>query len=291
MTIYKPISLNLVASTQFGTGRIAVAASNHLWSWKPYPGTADQNLDLQWAVNNQYGSDYRIIHKGVHKDDWKAFAPNLNNYYVLPVLQVASDYFFDIEGVKQALLNLNSLTASIREFYRLQVGKTFRLLEPICQYSELNSQQWYDLAQLSLYDSHRAEYGDKAIATLKDRFGQVMNPNLIYLVTQFCGFNPAKIANKISPYGAINRGNISVIPATACLEQRTTTDPNDFNSLFACGHELGHAFGLPHTDQNSVDKLTPGWGNSIMQWGWNGLDNANLLPCEIDKLKTSPFFF
>lgn len=284
---YRSINLNAACTEQFGIGWGPTRTSEHLWSWRAVAaGQPPQNIDLKRAVNRQCGPDYKLVHIGAHAYDWRAFAPMINNYYVVPVLQIAADFFYDIAAVRQALANYNSGIASIREFYRLQTGKTFRLLPPICQYTPITATQWYDLAQLSLFDSHRAAYGDKSIELLKSGFGGVMNPHLIYLVTQFCGPNPA---SKISPYGAINRGNISIVPATACLEERTVSDKNDFHALYAIGHELGHAFGLPHSDM--ITPRPDNYGDSLMLWGWNGRDNAILLDSEKAKLLQTPYFF
>lgn len=287
MQSLKSIDLNLAAQKQWGDGFYAFSLGNHIYQWRAKLGARYESMDLQKAVQSQYGPDFKLVLSGVDRDGWKAFNHLAFNYQVLPVLQIATDYFYDPTSVKIAVDNLNSLVASIREFYRLQVGKTFSLLETICQRTSLNSQQWYDLAQKSIDPVYREEYGDKSMEILKAEFGYSINPKIIYLVTQFCGPNPS---NKISPYGAINRGNISVIPATACLEQRTTNDPNDFSSLFACGHELGHGFGLPHTDSVPESEQPYGWQNSIMQWGWNDLPTANLTEKEKAFLYNSPYF-
>lgn len=285
--MYRSLNLNAAANEQCGIGYQAVKKGEHLWQWKAEaPSRPSLDIDLQRAATRQCGPDYKVIHTGIHAYDWAAFAPVLTNYYIVPVMQIAADMFYDIAAVRQALENFNSGIASVREFYRLQTGKTFRLLPPICQYTPLTALQWYDLAQLSLYDSHRAEYGDKAIELLRSGFGGAMNTNLIYLVTQFCGPNPT---SRISPYGAINRGNISIVPATACLEERTVSDKNDFPALYAIGHELGHAFGLPHSDM--INPRPDNYGDSLMLWGWNGRDKAILLDSEKQKLLQTPYFF
>lgn len=284
---YKHLSLNAACTEQFGIGWSPTYASDHLWSWKAIcAGQLPQNIDLKRAVNRQCGPDYKLVHIGTHAYDWRAFAPMLQSYYVLPVMQIAFDWFYDWAAVRNAVENFNSAIASIREFYRIQTGKTFRPLPTICQYTGLTADQWYNLAQLSLYDAHRAKYGDQSIEILKAGFDGLMNQNIVYIVTQFCGPNPA---SKISPFGAINRGNISVVPGTVCLEQRTTNDPNDFNALYAVGHELGHAFGLPHSD--TLVPRPDSYGDSIMLWGWNPRPNAILLGSEKTKLLQSPYFF
>lgn len=288
MEYFKNLDLNWAAKNQCGDGFIAKQYSDHLYGWGAYkPGLQIQSIDMQLAVQRYYGPEYHSVFTGVHAYDWKAYAPMLWSYKVVPVLQISADLFSQIDLVKIAVNNFSSLINSVRDFYYQQVGETFDVLPVLCQESKVTNKQWFDVAQKSLDPAYREVYGDLSMQILKDRF-KVINPKLIYIVTQFCGFD--NLPDKISPFGAINKGNISVIPATACLEQRTTNDPNDYLSLFACSHELGHASGLPHTDTIPAYQRPSNWENSIMQGGWGWKMPPILLESEKAFLRNSPFF-
>jgi len=241
-------------------------------------------IDMTRAAREEWGMDFIAVYTGVHAYDWVAFNHKAHTNLVVPVMQVAPDYFWQVDDVRTAKSNFEAEIKIAQDFYRNQLGETFEFLPTIVQYGSLNSQKWYDLAQQSLDPAHRNDYFDQSFYILNKEFLNYINPNLIYLVTQFYDVDPDKVATKISPYGALNRGNVSVVPGTVCLSPPTTP------GLFAIAHELGHAFGLPHTDTIPADQRPSNWVESIMQNGWNGYPNAILLESEKNTLRQSPYF-
>jgi len=279
--MFKPIDISKAALTQ--TGCADVVCSEHLWSWKTKTG---QNIDLNKAAVQQHGAGHQAVATGVHAYDWAAYKPSEPTNMIQPVMQVAADLFYSVGMVRDGLAKFSSAIESVRGFYQQHLGKSFQVLKPIIQYSNLSIAQWSALQEATKNDLTRYSYLDQAQSTLVNEF-KTLNTKMVYLVTQYCGDKPELWL------GAANRANVCVVPPRCCSVWMPALGPFDAlqrNIIFAIGHELGHAFGLPHPDQAKEDLRPNGWQNSIMQWGFNDLDKALLTSPEKTALKTNAYF-
>lgn len=262
----------------------------HIWKWaakKPndqgrYP------LDFQQFSDNKrpYGKNWRIVpsygpdnKSPLDAYSLRYFHPFSWDYHVIPIVQVAADFHYDNEGVRVACENFLHNVAAVSDWYASQLGNGFRVLRPMAIPSNRRSDQWkaiYD-AQSDRYDLWKACLDD-----VKGFFDNRMNSNLIYLVTQYNGNKPDW------DYDAAGGGNFSVVSsfATNWKYQPGTPSPLDETVMYAIAHELGHCFGLGHTEQN----MAPGedWGKSVMMWGKP--NDAILVKYEKERLKNNSFF-
>jgi hypothetical protein len=279
--MFKPIDISKAALAQTGSGE--VVCSEHLWSWRTKQG---HNIDLNKAAATQFGPAYQAVATGNHAYDWAAFNQSEESHIVIPIMQVASELFFSVGMVRDGLARFYSAIGAVRTWYLNQVGKTFKIHKPLVQYSGITSSDWAKLQNDSLVSSTRYNYLDKAQSILNNEF-KTLNPNAVYLVTQYCGERADLWL------GAANRSNVCVVPPRCCSVWTPALGPTnelEQNIMFAIGHELGHAFGLPHPDQLTESARPQGWQSSIMQWGYNGINPAILTTNEKTALITNPYF-
>lgn len=229
-----------------------------------------------------YGANWRIVAN--YGDDGKSpldsysmryFNPYNWDWHIVPIIQVASDYWRENEKIRIAADNYLHNLKVVSDWYKSQVGQGFRLLRPIIICSQRNRTQWKDIyvANTDRYDLWKICSDD-----LRSYFSHRVNPNIIYCVTQFCG------PDAVWDYDAAGGGGIMVVSSfsTTMKYYPNTTDQTDNTILYAMGHEIGHNLGMPHSE--GPDKY-----KSIMYTAKP--PEAILLQYEIEKLKSnSPFF-
>lgn len=274
-----PIDVNRAAQEQCGKNYTSQfdPTAQHLWSWTAVCGGYRYSLDMARAATLQHGPGFVPVSIGVHAYDWRVYNPSLPANFVQPILMVSCDKFGDIEGVRIAIENLKSALTTIQNWYKVQVGKTFALLAPLIFYSPTTSATWKSICQSTLQPETRFSLQEKIESEFHFR-----NPKMQYVVGVMGGEHGA---------GSSNRGGITALPPFDCTifchpTQFTGMDQVHKDVLYAIGHELGHGFGLEHSD---VAK-DPGWETSIMQCGWHNYNTCQLTTAEQFALINSRYF-
>jgi hypothetical protein len=257
-------------------------APGHAYSWqakKPNDSTR-YSIDLQPWCSAAYGADTRVVQSSF--DGWKRFNPYAYDWHVLPVVLVATDRFWDAAAIQQGVANFRHNLACVADWYQTQIGKSLRLLEPQLFCGRRTSKEWYDLYvnQTDRYDLWKA--CDEELVRL---YGNRLNANILYVVTQYCGYTPEWDWDAAGGMMHIGRGFLAVVSsfATSWRFENGSAPTWDETVLYALGHEMGHCLGLPHTPDTQA-----GWDRSIMR---RGMPLSAILTAEEKaKLATNPFF-
>ncbi len=280
---YYPIDLNREAREVYGPSASAVTIGPHLWDWRAYVNGQYYSLDLNHAVSVQYGSGWALVSVGVGRYDWKAVNLNQLPYSILPVLEVASDQFFNVTAVADGITKYKSVMQATQNWYGLRAGKTFKMLTPIVIYTNRTSASWNALSASTQNAANRFDLYYEVVAQYQARLPMPAGTVKIAAVP-FSGNSPdvwlgAASAGQFA-VGAPRASSVSC-PSSGAQNARCA------DAEYAMGHELGHLFGLAHTCD--VYPSATNCGNSIMQTAkpWNAI----LLPGEISTLSASPFFY
>lgn len=263
----------------------------HIHWWAARKGTNDPG---RYGLNFQqfsdacrpYGKNWRIVpaYASDHASpldaySLKYFHPYSYDFHVLPIVLVAKDFSYANDEVKTACDNFLHNVNAVSDWYATQLGKGFRILRPMAIPSQKTVNEWkaiYD-AQADRYDLWKVCYD-----WLRVYFDQRINNNIVYLITQYNGNTPNW------DYDAAGGGNVSVVSSFACNWRYApgTPSPMDETVMYAIAHELGHCFGLGHTEKNLA--VNEDWGKSVMMWGKP--NDAILVEYEKQRLRTNPFF-
>ena len=283
---FYPIDVNRAAQQQFGFLATAVMVQDHLYGWKASVGGQLYGIDMQRAVEMQYGSGYVLAAIGVAAYDWRAVRWSELNNRVIPVMPVASEYFWNVSAVRSGLANLKTVLVSIQNWYDLRAGQTFHYTLPLIVplQSTLNAAQWNALSAATSDSDHRWDLMNAAIDDYRRSYPR---PNSAQktIIVPFTGASQDVWLGAASTDGryavAPPRASSLVCPSSGTLDYRCA------DATYAVGHELGHIFGLQHScDAYPSDAACT---SSIMQVGkpWNAI----LLPGEIATLTPQVFFW
>lgn len=240
-------------------------------------------IDLQAYSNTKYSADWRVVLSGMGKSEWAWFNPFYQTYQIVPVIQVASDVLWNVQEVNAARDNFAHNVKQVAEFYRAQLGKTFQVHEPILFYSNRDSRKWYDIYQQCTKAETRFMLYDTVRMDLEAAFGRRINSNLIFVAAQYCGNQPTW------DWGAAGGGWLNVVSAFACCHRYKPETAGQWEQTvaYALAHEIGHCFGLPHTDSlRDTSKLD--YNKAVMLRGFP--PNALFAPYEKEILNNNAFF-
>jgi hypothetical protein len=280
-----PIDVNRAAQQQFGSSATAVLVQDHLYGWKASVGGRLYGIDMARAVADQYGAGYVLGAVGVAGYDWRAIRWSGLNNFVIPVMPVASDYFWNVSAVRDGLAKFQSVLITIRNWYGYRAGESFHYVQPLIipLQSTQTAAQWNALSALSADAGHRYDFMNAAIGEYRRSYPTPASAQKAVIVP-FTGDSPDVWLGAASTSGvyAVSppRATSLTCPATGTLDYRCA------DATYAIGHELGHTFGLQHAcDAYPSD---PNCGNSIMQTGKP--QGAILLSGEISALTPQVFF-
>jgi hypothetical protein len=281
-SFFKSIDVSRAARDQYGPLADAVATGDHLYDWKARVGRELKGLDLEQAVAAQYGPDFTLVAVGVHKFDWKAIRFADLDGVILPVMAIASDQFFDIDGVRHGLSSFESVLGTVQAWYNAHVEGKLRVLAPVIIPTSQSSTQWVALSTVTQDPAHRYDLLDAAIAAYESSLPKPPE-DVRVVIAPYSGPSPDVWL------GAASRGRYAVSPQRATSVSCPAAGPMSSecsDAAYAIGHELGHTFGLGHTCDEYPNHSR--CSDSIMQTGKP--PEAILLQREVCILLDTPFF-
>jgi hypothetical protein len=309
---YLGLDLNYAVQFQYGTTAKAVLVFNHLFGWRAQVGTQLYPIDMQRAVHDLYGSAYRLAAVGVGAYDWRAvnlyqFSTNYTYPYVvtrtvLPVMIIASDYFYNVGAVQQALANFESVLTRTRTWYAQAMttyggpSMTFRLLQPLVVFnqSSYTAAQWNALAT----GLSTSNFLNAAVQEYSNAYTQGPNNLLRAVVIPFTGLNTGvsgrgggfyvgsdPINNYFSLAVGAPQAGSETCPATGTL------DASCSSASYWIGHELGRAFGLQECAEPNPGLCQYSIMFDFPAYLSPSLGNPFLTPDQITALANTGFLF
>jgi len=271
---FKPLDLERAVHDQYGQNTAIAWASEHLYDWRArvqVNANPAQYLfspvSISGAVTAQYGPKWVPVALGVHRYDWRAVRFSTLGCKVLPVMLIACDRFFDIDGVRLGLDRFRSVLECVQAWYKLRTGgKTFQLVQPLIIPTRFPSARWNEM---SVRTDTIPEERYILLQTAIDECSRSLpspGSNMRLILGIYSGDSPDVSFGAAGHQG----GQFAVVPPRATSVTCPISGPLDAqcaDATYAVGHELGHTFELCHTcdDVNCGFPDDPQCSQSIMQ--------------------------
>jgi hypothetical protein len=291
---YFGLNVALAARQQYGSAATVVTVSNHLYGWRAVVGGRRYSIDMQRAVRDQFGSGHILGAVGVGIYDWRAVRTQGWVNRVLPVMPIASDYFYNVDAVRTGLANLRSVLITTRNWYGWRVGKTFRMLQPLVVFNQSSrtAAQWNALAASTAAPGHTFDFWTAAVTEFFNQYPTYLPGGSAMVIVPFTGASPDVTFGANGASGAPDHPKTVGAPQAASITCPSTgpLDARCAEATYWIGHSLPFTF-LDGEGINYSCVAYPGDPNcsqSILQDGrpWDAI----LLPGEITKLQASLFF-
>ncbi len=257
---------------------------DHVFGWqakRPNDSTR-YSINIHGYSEQKYGANWRVIQQGFNQWGWAWFNPydTANDYYILPVVFVASDHLWNVNNIHSGRDTYLHNAYHAMEWYRTQMsGKAPRIMYPHLFPSTLTSEQW---RQMFVDQTNRFDTWDFMGRELRRVYNNRLNPNIIYACTAYCG------PNGDWNYDAAGGGNWTSASSNCTLHRYAPTGTQAQKTpAYVLIHEVGHCLGLPHTDRSLGDAT--GIERAVMLN--NTPPECVLVPYEKQRLTNSPFLF
>lgn len=297
---FQPDNPTIAAIRQVhGPNAQLVSNGPHAFDWRVRVGQQSGNVDFNGIFKALHGPNFRAVTFGAAREDWYAIDFDSGQYEVLPVMIVANEMFADIDRVRTAAYHFRSNILLAQAWYQQQLGRTFGVIgETMTIHSRSSGDQWNAWAhQTSLPNPpvpppipNRDVLLREQEGTVHRAFGRrIDTPTTILCVGVYTGKGLSA-----SGFGAANNGiggHFSAqTPLLTEFRGQEYPDTHDLNiaATYSIGHELGHAFGLPHPDTRP-DPRDPMSAYSIMGNPTKFFSKALLLNVEKNELIASRF--
>ncbi len=274
---YRGLNLARAASDEWGADASLRRVGDHLYDWRANTGGTTKSLSLTQAVASQFGKDWDLVSVGVHCYDWRSVRFGGLPPAVLPVMLIASDQVAEIENVREGLGCFKSALAAVAAWYEGQVGRRFRVLQPLVVRSGRTAQEWREITRAARQEATRhvllkaclIEY-NQALPDPGDRLRVLLAP--------YSSPVPAPCVG-----GAGFHKVFAVVPTCATSHRFTGSRPDrrQREVMRAVAYELALTFGLrPDDGAGASGKLMAGAEPP----------DATLDPGEVRRLRQSPLF-
>ncbi|HEY9844212.1 MAG: hypothetical protein ACAI44_39725 [Candidatus Sericytochromatia bacterium] len=254
----------------------------HAYGWNArVPGSdTPKPIDVVGYSEKKYGQDWRVVLTHMGPDGWAWFNPFREAWQLQPVLLIAREFRWEAAQVNWGIQNLEANVRYVRDWYRSQLGKSFRILDRTqiidCGKS---AQSLIDLARSSAEPGKRFDF----LYWCRDTYAASVrrtSPNILYVIATLTGNHPDE------DYGAAATSNYCAVSSFASSVKIDPAAPTAAMKriAYALGHEGGHCLGLPHPDA-----ALPDAPRSIMLWGEPPA--AIFIAQEKQLLANSPYLF
>jgi hypothetical protein len=322
---YYQIDYERAARAQWGPSAFAVqdpSVGDHLYCWRAQVGNSLYPLDLRRAVAEQFGPGYVLGAVNITCPSWRAVHWSALTHEVLPVMVIASDYFFNVDAVIGAMANFQATLGSIQAWYGSALaagsGRTpgyilssLHMLQPLVVFnqSSYTAAQWNAFSaqgsSAPFYDGGTtlADMGWNAYQTAypPNDLGGSDGKAVRVLISVFTGNSPTVDGGTgwlPDMVGFTNvRAAFAVVPpivtSLGCpwgtggsgLNPTPGADSPCQESTYLVAHELGYSFGLQSCAAYDLACLR----NTIM--GFAEPPYATLSSAQAAATQTSGFFY
>jgi len=298
------LDLNRYCRENYHPSAFAQTTGTHLYNWKCVHNGANLTIDMDNGCRQQHGSLFRAIAFGNHVYDWGCVNWANGDNLVVPVVIIASDYFYDIGAANAGIANAARVLTEVRDWYGEEMfnGKTFTVARPLAHLSLKNKNTWHELSCLRASPSD-PDYPSEcnSFTGSVDRFGLfdeaideisylfAFAPSSVRIavpVFVFTGTNSDAFFLGASGQPASTNATSGVSYSVAPPEAAACDSGDTYCATYSVGHELGHGFGLGHTCDFVPQSLS--CNESIMETA--SPPNAILTTREQNQLNTSPLF-
>jgi len=282
------------ARWQYGQGTTLWPNAGHAYQWHCQKPLNQQKypIDLQGYSDSRYSQNWRIVMaEGVDKYAWRWLNTYTIDWQVLPVVFVATDWIWDIQAVGAAASKWAHNLQRVSDWYGSKLGKQFRVCKPQVMADTRSVQQVWQMYQDSKtyngmtsqqYQAARYLPWNTVLNDYKNGMRQRVNTNVIYACTHFAG------PEADWDFAAAGGGSFLFVSSFATVhtlpDLATVSDTRQQTLAYAIAHEIGHCFGLGHTEQ----QYAADWQQSIMQ----AARPPQAILCDYEKarLLKNPFF-
>lgn len=282
------------AKLQYGSDTVLWPNGGHAYQWHARrPGNEQRYpINLQGYSDTKYSQNWRItLAEGVDKYAWRWLNTFEHDWVVLPVMFCAADFIWEIPAISEAAARWANNLVWTSDWYASKLGKRFKVCKTQVipdkrtskQIADLYNQsktypgmtdQQYQTARFLPWRSCMDDYN----AHMKGR----VNGNVIYAFTHYAG--PAADWD----FAAAGGGPYLFVSSFATVHDLSNfyviNDQRKQTLAYAIAHEIGHCFGLGHTEST----LAADWDQSIMQAARPPA--AIFASYERERLLKNPFF-
>jgi hypothetical protein len=274
------------AQRQYGSDTTLWPNAGHAYQWHAKRPANEQRypINLQGYSDSLYSQNWRItMAEGVDKYAWRWLNTFSLDWAVLPVMFVAADVIWEVQAVKDAAARWARNLEWTSDWYASKLeGKRFRVCKPQVISDRGTAADIQKLYLSSMAPDKRFLPWETCHKNYNSAMAGRVNANLIYAITHYAG------PQADWDYAAAGGGPYLFVSSFATLHDLsnfyTLTDPTKQTLAYAIAHEIGHCFGLGHTES----QLAADWQQSIMQA--SRPPAAILADYERKRLLNNPFF-
>lgn len=266
--------INEAAKDQYGPNTYTTNTDGHAYGWKAIVDGQQKSINIHAYAGKKYGTDWRVCLTDMGLYGWNFFNPYQHDFTVCPVMFVPSNFYKQIDFVREAGNTFRQNIAHSQAFFKKALGKTFTLLDRVQMVITNESSGYFEeLSYRSLIKEHRFDYLNESRLKYENSIKRI-NPDIIYVATAYCGIRP-DLGD-----GAAAVSRFVMLPPNNCVLK---VNPDKYDLVnYAISHETGHGLGLSHPAQDVPERKTYLMGGGVPP-------NAKFLDYEIEKLKASQF--
>jgi len=274
------------AQRQYGSDTTLWPNAGHAYQWHAKRPVNEQRypISLQAYSDSLYSQNWRItMAEGVDKYAWRWLNTFSLDWAVLPVMFVAADVIWEVQAVKDAAARWARNLEWTADWYASKLeGKRFRVCKPQVIADRGTAADIQKLYLSSMAPDKRFLPLETCHKNYNTFMAGRVNANLIYAFTHYAG------PQADWDYAAAGGGPYLFVSSFATVYDLqnfySLTDPRKQTLAYAIAHEIGHCFGLGHTEKEAAAD----WQQSIMQAARPPA--AILADYERKRLLNNPFF-